>query len=190
MHETSSPKQSGVNDKGLKELKRIVSALQAGKLDQRADAASFTGEWAEAFEAINSFAGGINGLIGDMNAMSAAHDKGDIDVVIDAAKYPGDFGRMASGINTMVAGHIAVKKKAMACVAEIGNGNFEAQLEKFPGKKAFINGTIETLRANLKAVIAGMNDMSAAHPGLSVSSAMSRCSTGRAPYSISCSPHR
>ena len=153
MHETASPKQSGVNEKGLKELGRIVSALRAGRLEERANTAGFTGEWAEAFEAINGFAGGMNGLIGDMNAMSAAHDKGDIDATIDAAKYPGDFGRMASGINTMVAGHIAVKKKAMACVAEIAKGNFEAPLEKFPGKKAFINDTIETLRANLKAVI-------------------------------------
>ena len=100
--EAAVPGRSGAGDKGLKELKRIVSALQAGKLNERANAASFSGEWAEAFEAINSFAGGMNGLIGDMNAMSAAHDQGDIDAVIDAAKYPGDFGRMASGINTMV----------------------------------------------------------------------------------------
>ena len=43
----------------------------------------------------------------------------------------------------MVGGHIAVKKKAMACIAEFGKGNFDAPLEKFPGKKAFINDTIE-----------------------------------------------
>ena len=33
----------------------------------------------------------------------------------------------------------------MACVAEFGKGNFEAPLERFPGKKAFINDTIERL---------------------------------------------
>ena len=125
--QAAAPGQSGVSEKGLKELKRIVSALQAGKLNERANAASFSGEWAEAFEDINVFAGTMGGLIGDMNAMSAAHDKGDIDATIDAAKYPGDFGRMATGINTMVFGHIAVKKKAMACVDEIAKGNFEAQ---------------------------------------------------------------
>ncbi len=154
MTRATSQDQTAAGGKGLHELKRIVAALQAGKLDQRASTEGFTGEWAEAFEAINRFAGTVNGLIGDMNAMSAAHDNGDIDAAIDAAKYPGDFGQMASGINTMVAGHIAVKKKAMACVAEIAKGNFEAQLEKFPGKKAFINDTVETLRANLRAVIA------------------------------------
>jgi len=45
----------------------------------------------------------------------------------------------------------------MACIAEFGKGNFEAELEKFPGKKAFINGTIEKVRENLKSLIADTN---------------------------------
>ena len=53
----------------------------------------------------------------------------------------------------MVGGHITVKKKAMACIAEFGKGNFEAPLERFPGKKAFINDTIEQVRENLKALV-------------------------------------
>ena len=66
---------------------------------------------------------------------------------------------MATGINDMTGGHIAVKKKAMACLAEFGRGNFEAPLEKFPGKKAFINQTVEELRANLKALITDTNGL-------------------------------
>jgi methyl-accepting chemotaxis protein len=54
----------------------------------------------------------------------------------------------------MVLGHIEVKKKAMACVAEFGRGNFDAPLERFPGKKAFINDTIEQVRVHLKNLIA------------------------------------
>ena len=57
----------------------------------------------------------------------------------------------------MVGGHISVKKKAMACIAEFGKGNFEAPLEKFPGKKAFINDTIEQVRTHLKALITDAN---------------------------------
>ena len=64
---------------------------------------------------------------------------------------------MAAGVNEMVGGHISVKKKAMACIAEFGKGNFEAPLEKFPGKKAFINDTIEQVRTHLKALIADAN---------------------------------
>ncbi len=105
----------------------------------------------------------LNELIRQMAYMSQQHDAGEIDAQIDARKFEGDYGKVAQGINDMVAGHISVKKKAMACVAEFGKGNFEAPLEKFPGKKAFINDTIEQLRSNLKTLIAEMNRMSAEH---------------------------
>jgi len=93
-------------------------------------------------------------FIKEMNHMSDEHNKGDIDVAIPADKFEGDFTVMAEGVNCMVFGHITVKKKAMACIAEFGKGNFEAPLERFPGKKAFINDTIEQVRTNLKALIA------------------------------------
>src|SRR4051794_8152344 len=89
-----------------------------------------------------------------MNHMSAEHDKGDIDVQIDADKFAGGYRTMAQGINGMVGGHIAVKKKAMAVVKAFGEGDFDAPLEIFPGKKVFINETIEQVRTNLRALIA------------------------------------
>ena len=93
------------------------------------------------------------GFVASIKHMSEEHDKGDIDVTIPADKFVGSFKVMAQGVNSMVAGHIAVKRKAMACVAEFGDGNFKAQLEKFPGKKAFINDTIEQMRVNLTSLI-------------------------------------
>ena len=92
-------------------------------------------------------------FIADMQHMSSEHDKGDIDVVIDTNKFHGSYKTMAQGVNNMVAGHITLNKKGMACVKEFGEGNFEAPLEQFPGKKAFINDTVEQVRKNLKALI-------------------------------------
>ncbi len=99
----------------------------------------------------------IDNLIFEINTMSQQHDLGDIDVVIPAEKFEGAYQVMAEGINTMVQGHIAVKKKAMACISEFGRGNFDAPLERFPGKKAFINDIIEQVRSNLKALITDAN---------------------------------
>jgi methyl-accepting chemotaxis protein len=101
----------------------------------------------------------LGGFIREMQHMAEEHDKGDIDVQIPPEKFLGAFAGMAQSVNSMVFGHIAVKKKAMACVAEFGKGNFEAPLETFPGKKAFINETIERVRANLKALIADTDDL-------------------------------
>ncbi|HLA35835.1 MAG TPA: MCP four helix bundle domain-containing protein, partial [Rhodocyclaceae bacterium] len=108
-------------------------------------------------DSVRAIQSNVKRLIEQMNKMSSEHDRGDIDVRIDEASFKNDFARMAQGVNTMVFGHIAVKKKAMACVKEFGEGNMDAPLEKFPGKKAFINETIEQVRANIKALVVDAN---------------------------------
>ena len=115
---------------------------------------SYNGDFNEIKNNLNTCIEALSTLIGEMQHMSREHDAGDIDVVIDVQKFQGAYRAMGEGINAMVAGHIAVKKKAMACVGEFGRGNFEAPLETFPGKKAFINRTVEQVRANLKALMA------------------------------------
>jgi methyl-accepting chemotaxis protein len=92
------------------------------------------------------------GLISEMNDMSAAHETGDIDVMLSPDRFHGDFATVARGINHMVSEHIAVKKKAMACIKAFSEGDFDAPIEQFPGKKAFINDNIENLRRNLRAI--------------------------------------
>ncbi|MDP3878508.1 MAG: methyl-accepting chemotaxis protein [Methylobacter sp.] len=123
----------------------------------------FPGKKAFINETIEQVRISLKGLIAEINHISAEHDKGDIDIKIDETKFKNDFALMAKGINDMVFGHIAVKKKAMACIKEFGEGNFDAPLEKFPGKKVFINEIIEQVRGNLKGLIAEMNHMSAEH---------------------------
>jgi methyl-accepting chemotaxis protein len=97
----------------------------------------------------------LDSFAAEMAHMQEEHSKGDIDVTIPGEKFEGVYQRIAEGVNGMVAGHVAVNKKAMACIAEFGRGNFNAPLEKFPGKKAFINENIEQMRENLKALISG-----------------------------------
>jgi len=104
----------------------------------------------------------LTALINELNHMSAEHDKGDIDVLIHSDQFQGSYKAMADGVNAMVQGHISVKKKAMACVKEFGEGNCDAPLEQFPGKKAFINETIEQVRTNIKALVADTQRLSQA----------------------------
>jgi methyl-accepting chemotaxis protein len=94
----------------------------------------------------------LQALLDELGLMAAEHERGEIDVVMAADKFPGAYREVAAGINAMVESHISTKRKAMACMGEFARGNFDAQLEKFPGKKAFINLEIEQVRANLKLV--------------------------------------
>jgi methyl-accepting chemotaxis protein len=138
-----------------KKAMAVVAEFGRGNFD--APLERFPGKKAFINETIEQVRSNLKGLIVELNHMSHEHDAGDIDVSIDSDKFRGDFGTMAKGVNAMVAGHIAVKKKAMAVIAEFGRGNFDAPLERFPGKKAFINETIEQVRSNLKALIEDTN---------------------------------
>ncbi|WP_425480306.1 methyl-accepting chemotaxis protein, partial [Xanthomonas theicola] len=137
--------------------KAMACIAEFGRGNFQAPLESFPGKKAFINDTVEQVRRNLLGLIAQMNHMSAEHDAGDIDVSIDSQRFEGDYRTMAEGINRMVAGHIAVKKKAMACIAEFGRGNFDAPLETLPGKKAFINDTIEQVRANLRALIRDTN---------------------------------
>ncbi len=137
-------------------------------LDGRVKEANDLGEYKEGetslWNTMLKVSNNITDLLDDMHEMSLEHDKGDIEVFIDASKYHNSFNVIATNVNMMVKNHIEVNKKAMACIEEFGKGNFDAPLEKFPGKKAFINETIEEVRANLhnlimetERILAGVN---------------------------------
>ncbi|TAN47431.1 MAG: methyl-accepting chemotaxis protein [Methylococcaceae bacterium] len=135
-----------------KKAMACFKAFGEGDLDAKIE--QFPGKKRFINDTVEALRGNLQRLIAEMNHMSSEHDAGDIDVKIDAQQFQGAYQTMAEGINTMVFGHIAVKKKAMACIKGFGEGDFDAPLEKFPGKKAFINDTIELVRGNLKAVMA------------------------------------
>jgi len=143
--------------------KAMACIGEFGKGNFEAPLERFPGKRTYINESIEKLRSSIKEFIVDMKRMSDEHNRGDIDVVIPAEKFEGAFQVMAQGVNDMVAGHIAVKRKAMACVAEFGKGNFDAPLEKFPGKKVFINENLEKLRSKVKEFIADMTRMSDEH---------------------------
>jgi len=157
----------GVNDmvSGHIQVKKKAMACVAEFAKGNFDAPleKFPGKKAFINDTIELLRGNVRTFLVEMNRMSDEHNKGDIDVYIPAEKFEGSYQLMAQGVNGMVAGHIQVKKKAMACVLEFAKGNFDAPLEKFPGKKAFINDTIELLRGNVRSFISEMNRMSDEH---------------------------
>ena len=118
----------------------------------------YNGDFNKIKNNLNLCIGSLASLIGEMNHMSEQHDLGDIDVNIDVDKFEGVYKEMAEGLNNMVSGHIEMNRKAMTCFEKFGKGNFDATIEKFPGKKAFINDAIERLRTNIKAFNAEMED--------------------------------
>ncbi|CAN5680843.1 methyl-accepting chemotaxis protein [soil metagenome] len=155
--------QAGLSEQIDLQLAEVVGAVARGDFSRHVDANRLPANLGRTAAAFNGLIDVLRSMRVEMNHMSAEHDRGDIDVVIDAQKFEGDFRTMAHGINTMVGSHIAVKKLAMGVIGQFGVGNFDAPLDRLPGKKAFINTTVEQVRGNLKGIIAEMNHMSAEH---------------------------
>jgi methyl-accepting chemotaxis protein len=130
--------------------KAMACVAEFGKGNFAAVLEKFPGKKALTNATIEEVRGNIKGFLVQMEHMAEEHNRGEIDAVIPTENFQGSYREMAQGLNDMVLGHMLVNKKAMACVAEFGKGNFEAPLEKFPGKKAVINETIEQVRSNLK----------------------------------------
>jgi len=127
------------------------------KLDTRADAAKHQGDFRRIVQGVNdtldAITNPVNNLIAEMNHMAKEHEAGDIDVKVNPDRFQGIFRSVAESVNKMVFDHIDVKKKAMGVFREFGEGNMDAKMEQLPGKKRFINETIEQVRGNIKALI-------------------------------------
>ncbi len=129
---------------------QVVQAFGQGDLDQ--PLARFAGQKAFVNEAIEQVRDNLKRLIVSMNEMSQRHDAGDIEARMQTDTFAGAYQQMAAGVNAMVQGHIDLNRKAIAVVQAFGEGQFNQPLEAFPGKKAFINQAIETVRTNLRAL--------------------------------------
>jgi methyl-accepting chemotaxis protein len=112
--------------------------------------------------ATNSLVETLQNLDGELRRVSDEHDRGETTARLDVEKFHGSFRAVAQGVNDMVAGHVVLTEKAMAVVRAFGEGDFDLPLEQFPGRNAFINTTIERVRANLRALITDTSMLSRA----------------------------
>ena len=101
----------------------------------------------------------IKEIIKDFEIMHERHNAGDIDYFAEPEKYQGAYWELVDNVNDMVKSQIDMSKSALKCVGEIGGGNFSAEIEVYPGKKAFINEAIEELRGNIIHVSSEVNSL-------------------------------
>jgi methyl-accepting chemotaxis protein len=92
------------------------------------------------------------GVGGSLEAMEQALNSGRL-VKVPEDKFEGGFRDMAAGFNQAVLYLLKTRKLVVDCIAEFGRGNFNAELERFPGQMASINETIEQVRGRLKELV-------------------------------------
>lgn len=132
------------------EMMELMRAVGDGNF--KVSVRQYPGKKAEINKQMDRITGKLSGLVDSVKWVTAEHQKGDIDATLMEDAFKGGFKELANAVNNIVGEQIVLTQKAMDCVKAFGEGNFDAPLEQFPGKKAFINTTIEQVRSNLKAL--------------------------------------
>jgi len=149
---------SGAIVKPIKVLVDLLEDVANGNFNVniRTDSADEVGQLATSAKHLVD---NLKTLIHDLEHMADEHERGEIDVFVKTDKFTGEFKVAANQINLMVAHHLDMMRSTMHSVDEIAKGNFNATLEKFPGKKVFINETFDVLHENVTDVYNGIKGM-------------------------------
>jgi methyl-accepting chemotaxis protein len=140
-------------DRQAKETADFVAVMEElGRGNLSVEFAPLPGKKEVMNKCVDRLRGNLKGIVDSVNWVNDEHEKGNIDMTLRADMFKGQFAVLAESVNKIVAGHIDVNQKAMACVKAFGEGDFNAPLEQFPGQKAAINEIIEQVRSNLKAL--------------------------------------
>lgn len=132
------------------EVTQLMRELGDGNFDVQIQ--QYPGQKAEINKNLDRLKGKLKGAVDSVKWVTNEHAQGNIDMSLHAHLFKGGFAELVTSVNNIVAGSMELTNKALACVKEFGEGNFDASLEKFPGKKAFVNDAIEQVRQNLKAL--------------------------------------
>ena len=147
---------AGVNDMvgaHTQEKAEMIQMMRAlGDGDFTATVKQYPGQKAEINKSLERLQGKLKGIVDSIKWVTNEHAQGNTDVTLHADMFKGGFSEMALAVNEIVAGQMELTEKVLACVKEFGEGNFNAPLEKFPGKRAFANEAVEQVRSNLKAL--------------------------------------
>jgi methyl-accepting chemotaxis protein len=122
----------------------------------------YRGDFNEIKNNLNLLIETLNLFISELERMNREQNAGDIDAMIEVRHFTGAFRQIAEGLNEQVGEHIRIKRRVVEVVGKYGEGDFTETMEPLPGKKAFINETLDVVRDNLQSLAATVNDLSAA----------------------------
>ncbi|MDR0272029.1 MAG: methyl-accepting chemotaxis protein [Clostridiales bacterium] len=131
-------------------LVKLVSEISRGNMNINTDTKSITGDeigtlTKDIYLLVNTF----KSLLNDMKEMADIHATGDFEYKPDPSKYTGVYAEVINGTTNMTFMYINNYIELMGVLNSYGNGDFSANVSKYPGKQAVGNDVVNALRNNL-----------------------------------------
>ena len=104
----------------------------------------------------------LRAVIDAQTTLAAEHDQGNISHRIDAARFPGEYGRLVQGTNTLVDDHVDSLRQTLAILQHYSVGDFSLDMPPLPGAKAELSDTVAGIKANLQAINAQIQQLAGA----------------------------
>jgi methyl-accepting chemotaxis protein len=142
-------KQTGIP---MKKMAALAKRLAAGDVNvqfghqSRDEVGLLSQELQHMADVIKMLAARINDMGHDIQAI------GDIESHIDSSAFEGSFRDVADSVNNLASGLIGETVNFMGCIAEFGNGDFNADIPKLPGKKIVMNEALDSMRDKLRGI--------------------------------------
>jgi len=93
--------------------------------------------------------------------MARRHDEGEIGFRIDESAFPGAYGTMVRDTNALVASHIESIQRALRIMERYAVGDLSQDMDRLPGEKAVLTRTMDSVKANLRAINGEIQRLSA-----------------------------
>ncbi|CAD0319217.1 methyl-accepting chemotaxis protein [Xanthomonas sp. WHRI 8391] len=135
----------------LSQATRTAEAIAAGNLQNDVHTTA-TDETSRLLQAMDKMQLQLRNLIAAQTDMAKHHDNGQISFRIDAAAFPGDYGRMANDTNLLVASHVAVQNDLARIMGRYAIGELSEDMQPLPGEKAAFSDTMSQVKLNLSAM--------------------------------------
>jgi methyl-accepting chemotaxis protein len=113
---------------------------------------SYNGDFNTIKNNLNVLIHTLNSFISEMTKMKQEHDAGDIDYKMPVNNFSGAYQTMVNGVNELNNSQIDLNKTIIDVVGCYGKGDFSVKMPKLPGKKFFINQSLDLLHKNMKTV--------------------------------------
>ncbi|MGZ5027343.1 MAG: methyl-accepting chemotaxis protein [Methylobacter sp.] len=142
----------------LKSAQQVAAAIADGDLSSGIDV-NKKDEIGELLRSMKLMQDSINNFVLAQADMARKHEQGWIHQQMDAAQFPGTYGKMAKELNELVASHVAVKMQVVDVVGQYAKGDFSQEMDRLPGDKAKVTAAVDGVKTALLAVSSEIKDI-------------------------------
>ncbi|HBK46848.1 MAG TPA: chemotaxis protein [Xanthomonadaceae bacterium] len=134
----------------LRAATRAAGAIAAGRFDNdiRVESRDETGQLMLSMQQMQTQLQRFNGEMQTMIRLQQGEDIGHR----MPEDFPGDYGTLAHGVNTVVFEHLDAIGEAMEIMGEYGRGDLRRDMRRLPGQRAALHEALDTVKRNLSAI--------------------------------------